>query len=149
MLLVCLQEDHDESCYVLRPTETMISPLPGLDEEGMTITYERTTATLLEHVTFLSWDHPMIQHAMDMLTTDVVGKSSIAFCRDKSKPAGAYWLECLFVLSAKAAHGLQLSRFLPPTPVKICIDANSQSIDKHFIQLEAVLPKMGNQLLMR
>jgi ATP-dependent helicase HepA len=40
-----------------------------------------------------------------------------------------------------------LSRFLPPTPVKICIDANSQSIDKHFIQLEAVLPKMGNQLI--
>jgi ATP-dependent helicase HepA len=142
-----LQEDHDESCYVLRPTETMISPLPGLDEEGMTITYERTTATLLEHVTFLSWDHPMIQHAMDMLTTDVIGKSSIAFCRDKSKPAGAYWLECLFVLSAKAAHGLQLSRFLPPTPVKVCIDANSQAIDKQFIQLEAVLPKMGNQLI--
>ena len=142
-----LQEDHDESCYLLRPTETMISPLPGLDEEGMTITYERTTATLLEHVTFFSWDHPMIQHAMDMLTTDVIGKSSIAFCRDKSKPAGAYWLECLFVLSAKAAKGLQLSRFLPPPPLKICIDAKSQSITKPFIQLEPVLPKMGNQLI--
>jgi ATP-dependent helicase HepA len=142
-----LQEDHDESCYLLRPTETMISPLPGLDEEGMTITYERTTATLLEHVTFLSWDHPMIQHAMDMLTTDVIGKSSIAFCRDKSKPAGAYWLECLFVLSAKAAKGMQLSRFLPPTPLKICIDAKSQSITKPFVQLEPVLPKMGNQLI--
>jgi ATP-dependent helicase HepA len=142
-----LQEDHDESCYLLRPTETMISPLPGLDEEGMTITYERTTATLLEHVTFFSWDHPMIQHAMDMLTTDVIGKSSIAFCRDKSKPAGAYWLECLFVLSAKAAKGMQLSRFLPPTPLKICIDAKSQSITKPFVQLEPVLPKMGNQLI--
>jgi ATP-dependent helicase HepA len=142
-----LQEDNGESCYILRPTETMISPLPGLDEEGMTITYERTTATLLEHATFLSWDHPMIHYAMDMLTTDVTGKSSIAFCRDKSKPAGAYWLECLFVLSAKAAHGLQLSRFLPPTPIKICIDANSETINKHFIQLEPVLPKMGNQLI--
>jgi ATP-dependent helicase HepA len=89
----------------------------------------------------------MIHHAMDMLTTDVIGKSSIAFCRDKRNPAGAYWLECLFVLSAKAAHGLQLSRFLPPTPIKICIDANSQSVDKQFIQLEPVLPKMGNQLI--
>jgi ATP-dependent helicase HepA len=142
-----LQEDHGESCYLLRPTETMISPLPGLDEEGMTITYERTTATLLEHVTFLSWDHPMIQHAMDMLTTDVIGKSSIAFCKDKSKPAGAYWLECLYVLSAKAAPGLQLSRFLPPTPIRICVDANLLSTDQLFIQLESVLPKMGNQLL--
>lgn len=142
-----LQEDNGESCYLLRPTETMISPLPGLDEEGMTITYERTTATLLEHVTFLSWDHPMIHHAMDMLTTDIIGKSSIAFCRDKSLPAGAYWLECLFVLSAKAAKGLQLSRFLPPTPIKIAIDANLKLIDKQFIQLEPVLPKMGNQLI--
>ncbi|WP_299084628.1 RNA polymerase-associated protein RapA [uncultured Paraglaciecola sp.] len=142
-----LQEDNGESCYVLRPTETMISPLPGLDEEGMTVTYERTTATLLEHVTFLSWDHPMIHHAMDMLTTDVIGKSSMAFCRDQTKPAGAYWLECLFVLSTKGTQGLQLSRFLPPTPIKICIDASSQPVDKHFIQLDAVLPKMGNQLI--
>lgn len=142
-----LQEDNGESCYLLRPTETMISPLPGLDEEGMTITYERPTATLLEHVTFLSWDHPMIHHAMDTLTTDVIGKSAIAFCQDKSQAPGAYWLECLFVLSAKAEKGLQLSRFLPPTPIKLTIDANLQSIDKAFIQLEAVLPKMGNQLL--
>jgi ATP-dependent helicase HepA len=29
----------------------------------------------------------------------------------------------------------------------VCIDANSQAIDKQFIQLEAVLPKMGNQLI--
>lgn len=142
-----LQEDHGETSYLLRPTETMISPLPGLDEEGMTITYERTTATLLEHVTFLSWDHPMIQHAMDMLTTETIGKSSIAFCHDKTKPAGAYWLECLFVLSAKAEKGLQLSRFLPPTPVRVCIDASLQAVDKQFIQLDTVSPKMGLQLI--
>ncbi|MCF2948652.1 RNA polymerase-associated protein RapA [Paraglaciecola aquimarina] len=142
-----LQEDHGESCYLLRPTETMLSPLPGLDEEGMTVTYERTTATLLEHVHFLSWDHPMIQHAMDMLTTDVTGKSSVAFCHDKSLPAGAYWIECLFVLSAKADKHLQLSRFLPPTPIKVCIDANKTSVSKQFIQLNSVKTKMGNQLI--
>ncbi|MGS2719063.1 RNA polymerase-associated protein RapA [Paraglaciecola aestuariivivens] len=142
-----LQEDNGESSYLLRPTETMISPLPGLDEEGMTVTYERETATLLEHVTFLSWDHPMIQHAMDMLTTDMVGKSSIAFCNDKTQAAGAYLLECLFVLSAKAEKQLQLARFLPPTPVKVCLDAKAQLTDKHFIQLDTVRPKMGNQLI--
>ena len=142
-----LQEDRDESCYFLRPTETMLSPLPGLEEEGMTVTYERTTATLLEHVHFLSWDHPMVQHAMDALTTDVTGKSSVALCQDKSKPAGSYWVECLFVLSAKADKGLQLSRFLPPTPVKVCIDATQQKTDKQFLRLDPVLPKMGNQLI--
>ncbi|MEP0175510.1 MAG: RNA polymerase-associated protein RapA [Paraglaciecola sp.] len=142
-----LQEEHDESCYLLKSTEKMIGPLPGLDEEGMTVTYERPTATLLEHVHFLSWDHPMIQHAMDILTTDVTGKSAVALCQDKSKPAGSYWLECLFVLSAKADKGLQLARFLPPTPIKVCVDANLQLADKHFTRLDPVLPKMGNQLI--
>ena len=142
-----LQEDHGESCYLLRPTESMISPLPGLDEEGMTVTYERSAATMLEHVHFFSWDHPMIQHAMDILTTDVTGKSSIAFCSNKSLPAGAYWLECLFVLSAKANSQSQILRFLPPTPLKISIDAKQQATDTQFIQLDTVAPKMGNQLI--
>lgn len=142
-----LQEEKDDSCYLLRPTETMLSPLPGLDEEGMTVTYERRTATQLEHVHFLSWDHPMITHAMDMMTTEVIGKSSVALCQDKSLPAGAYWLECLFVLSAKAEKSLQLARFLPPTPVKICLNAKLQQEDKQFIKIEPVLPKMGTQLV--
>jgi ATP-dependent helicase HepA len=142
-----LHEEKDESCYTLRPTESMLTSLPGLDEEGMTITYERTTATRLEHVHFFSWDHPMVQHAMDMVTTEITGKSSIALCQDKSKPAGSYWLECLFVLSGKADKQLQLGRFLPPTPIKICIDASNQQSDKHFVKLEPVLPKMGNQLI--
>jgi ATP-dependent helicase HepA len=142
-----LQEEKDESCYLLRPTETMLSPLPGLDEEGMTVTYERTFATRLEHVHFLSWDHPMITHAMDMMTTEVIGKSSIGLCQDKSLPAGAYWLECLFVLSNKAEKSMQLARFLPPTPIKICLNAKLDKEDKQFFKIEPVLPKMGVQLV--
>ena len=142
-----LQEEKDESCYLLRPTETMLTPLPGLDEEGMTVTYERTTATRVEQAHFLSWDHPMITHAMDMMTTEVVGKSSIGLCQDKSLPPGAYWLECLFVLSAKADKSLQLARFLPPTPVKICLNAKLMEEDKQFFRIEPVLTKMGNQLI--
>jgi ATP-dependent helicase HepA len=142
-----LHEEKDESCYILRPTESMLTSLPGLDEEGMTVTYERTAATRLEHVSFFSWDHPMVQHAMDTVTTEITGKSSIALCEDKSKPAGSYWLECLFVLSGKADKQLQLERFLPRTPIKICIDATNKQSDKHFTRLNPVLPKMGMQLI--
>ena len=141
------QEDKDESCYILRPTETMVAALPGLDEEGMTITYERTTATRLEHVSFFSWDHPMVQHAMETVTTEITGKSSVALAEDKSLPAGAYWLECLFVLSGKAEKSLQLDRFLPPTPIKICVDTNNNVVERQFIKLEKVRGKMGNQLI--
>jgi ATP-dependent helicase HepA len=51
------------------------------------------------------------------------------------------------VLSAKADRHLQLNRFLPPTPIKICIDASNRQVDKHFVKLEPVLPKMGMQLV--
>jgi ATP-dependent helicase HepA len=142
-----LQEEKDESCYLLRPTETMLSPLPGLDEEGMTVTYERTTATRIEQAHFLSWDHPMITHAMDMMTTEVIGKSSIGLCQDKALPTGAYWLECLFVLSAKAEKSMQLARFLPPTPIKVCINTKLELEDKKFYKIESVRPKMGAQLI--
>lgn len=142
-----LQEEKDESCYLLRPTETMLSPLPGLDEEGMTVTYERTTATQLEQAHFLSWDHPMITHAMDMMTTEVIGKSSIGLCKDATLSAGAYWLECLFVLSAKAEKSMQLARFLPPTPIKVCINTKLEKEDKQFFKIESVRPKMGAQLI--
>jgi ATP-dependent helicase HepA len=142
-----LQEEKDENCYTLHPTQSMVATLPGLDEEGMTITYERTAATRLEHVSFLSWDHPMVQHAMETVTTEITGRTCVALCEDKSKPVGAYWLECLFVLSGKADKQLQLERFLPPTPIKICIDSVNQVVEKRFIRLNAVRPKMGSKLI--
>ena len=142
-----LQEEKDESCYFLKQTESMHTQLPGLDEEGMTITYERATATQLEHVHFFSWDHPMVQHAMDTVTTDVHGKSAIAMQRDKNLPAGLYWLESLYILSTKAEKSLQISRFLPPTPINICIDPQGQQTDRVFRDLEAVNPKMASKLI--
>lgn len=142
-----LQEDRDDASYFLRPTESMHSQIPGLDEEGMTITYERRTATALENIHFFSWDHPMVQHAMDTVTTDVHGKSAIGMQRDKSLPAGFYWLECLFVLSSKGEKSLQLERFLPPTPLRICVDARGQETDKVFYQLERVGSKVSNQVI--
>ncbi|GAA0854215.1 RNA polymerase-associated protein RapA [Aliiglaciecola litoralis] len=142
-----LQEEKDDDCYLLRQTESMLTQLPGLEEDGMTITYERKTATSLEHVHFFSWDHPMVQHAMDTITTDVHGKSAIGMQRDKSLPPGFFWLECLFVLSTKAEKHLQIDRFMPPTPIKVIVDPKGLQTDKVFYQLETVNPKMSTQLV--
>lgn len=141
-----LQEDKDESSYLLKPTESMLTPLPGLNEEGMEITYERRTATQLEHLHFFSWDHPMIQQAMEMVTTDTRGKAAIALTSNKQQPPGTYWLECLFVLTSQAASNLQLSRFLPPTPIKLCLNAAGQIEDRQFLELDSVNQQTAAQL---
>ncbi len=140
------QEDHDEGTYLLQQTESMITQLPGWNEEGMTVTYERDTATQLEHIHFLSWDHPLVNNAMELLLSENHGKSAISLYSDKTKPAGYFWVECLFVLTGLADKSLQLQRFFPPTPFMVRLDAKAQPIDIDFGEMKRVKRKMGNQL---
>ncbi len=141
------QEEKGQDCFILRPSESMIGHLPGLDPEGMTVTYRRRTATTLENVHFLTWDHPLIHHAMEMVMTDIYGKSSVGFVADTSQPKGAYYLETLFVLSAKAPAALQLERFLPPTPICLCLDAKSQPSDLDTTAHRPLGRKVATQLV--
>lgn len=142
-----LQEEKDDHCYLLTPTESMVSHLPGLQDEGMTITYEREIATQLEHVHFVSWDHPLVHNAIDMLLADVHGKSSMAFTAERGIPAGFYWVECLFVLTAKAEKRLQLNQYFPDTPISFTINAKAQEQEKFFPLLDKVPRKVGSQLV--
>lgn len=141
------QEEKDNDCFILMPTEHMVSQLPGLDPEGMTVTYKRRVATTLENVHFLSWDHPLVHNAIDMVLTDMHGKSSMGFIAEPSLPKGAYWLEALFVLDARAPKSLQLGRFLPQTPVKICLDAQGKPVELDVEVKRKVGRKISSQLL--
>lgn len=141
------QDEKGNDCFILMPTESMVSQLPGLDPEGMTVTYKRRVATTLENVQFLSWDHPLVHTAIDVVLTDVHGKSSIGFIAEPSLPKGAYWIEALFVLHAQAPKSLQLGRFLPQTPVRICLDAQGNTSDLSFDVKRKVGRKISAQLI--
>ncbi|APE04861.1 MAG: RNA polymerase-associated protein RapA [Alteromonas sp.] len=141
------QDEKGNDCFILMPTEQMVSQLPGLDPEGMTVTYKRRVATTLENVQFLSWDHPLVHTAIDAVLTDVHGKSSMAFIADPELPKGAYWIEALFVLHAQAPKALQLGRFLPQTPVRVCLDAQGNAVDLTFDVKRKVNRKISAQLL--
>lgn len=141
------QEEKGQDCIILRPTESMIGHLPSLAPEGMTVTFRRRTATTLENVHFLTWDHALIEQAIELVLTDIYGKSSVGFIAESQLPKGAYYLEVLFVLSAKAPAHLQLERFLPPSPVRICLDAQNQPADIHTGDLRKIKRKMAQQLI--
>lgn len=141
------QDEKGNDCFILMPTESMVSQLPGLDPEGMTVTYKRRVATTLENVQFLSWDHPLVHTAIDVILTDVHGKSSIGFSAEKTLPKGAYWLEALFTLDAKAPKALQLGRFLPQTPIKICLDAQGKQVELDVEVRRPAGKKISQQLL--
>ncbi|WP_026376372.1 RNA polymerase-associated protein RapA [Aestuariibacter salexigens] len=143
-----LQEDKDETTYLLRPTEALVNHLPGLDEEGLTVTYERQIATQLEHVHFLSWDHPLVQHAIDLIIGDVQGSASIATISDATLPNGSYFIETLYVIEISAPKRLQPTRFLPVTPIRLCLDANGEEfLNDGFIQVAGVKQDIATKLI--
>lgn len=141
------QEEKDDNSFILRPTEHLVHQLPGLSEDGLEVTYQRNTATKFEQIEFLSWDNEIVRHCLESVTTDVLGKSSIAFAKDPTLPTGAFWIETTSVLSASAKASLQLYRFLPPTPVRICVDAKNQQTDVEFEQLFKVKRNVALKLL--
>ncbi|WP_412971664.1 RNA polymerase-associated protein RapA [Glaciecola sp. MF2-115] len=141
------QEEKDDHSFILRPTEQLVHQIPGLTEDGLEVTYQRSNATKFEQLQFLSWDSEIVNHCLDSVTTDVLGKSSIAFAKDPTLPTGAFWIETTSVLSASAEASLQLYRFLPPTPVRLCLDAKNQVVDVEFNQLFKVKRKIALQLL--
>jgi ATP-dependent helicase HepA len=141
------QEEKDDHSYILRPTEQLIHQIPGLTEDGLEVTYQRNSATKFEQLQFLSWDSEIVSHCLESVTTDVLGKSSIAFTKDPTQPTGAFWIETTSVLSASAEASLQLYRFLPPTPVRLCLDAKNQPVEVEFEQLFKVKRKIALQLL--
>lgn len=74
----------------------------------------------------MSWDHPLIRHGIDSITSGDIGKSAVSLLINKALPAGTLLLEMIYVVEAQAPKGLQLTRFLPPTPIRLLFNRKRQ-----------------------
>ncbi|MBN6066307.1 RNA polymerase-associated protein RapA [Aggregatibacter actinomycetemcomitans] len=123
------QEDLGEQSIVITPSGTMLMPdFPGLKEEGVTVTFDRQLALAREELEFLTWDHPMIYHGIDLITSGDIGKTAVALLVNKNLPAGTLLLELIYVVESQAPQGLQLTRFLPPTPIRLLLDNQGKDL---------------------
>ena len=93
---------------------------PGLPAEGLTITSDRKRALSREDVQFLTWDHPLVTGALDLLLGTEKGSSSFGLWPD-AKNHGIY-LEAIYLLECIAPPPLHVDRFLPPTPLRVLVD---------------------------
>ena len=135
------QEHHSATSVILRPGEHMLDhSFPALSEDGLTATYQRDVALSREEFQYLTWEHPMVSGAMDMVLSGEFGNT--AFCTMKLPPfkAGTILLEAIFTMSCQAPAGLQLQRYLPLTTIRIVVDSKKNNLsqilkEKHFIKL--------------
>ncbi len=123
------QEDRSDSLIVLTPSEHMLVPdFPGLPEEGCTITFNREQALSREDTQFISWEHPIIRNGLDLVLSGDSGTSAVSLLRNKALPAGTLLVELVYVVEASAPKKLQLTRFLPATPVRLLLDQNGNDL---------------------
>ena len=123
------QDDLGESSIVITPTGTMLVPdFPGLKEEGVTVTFDRQLALAREELEFLTWDHPMIRQGIDLIASGDIGKASMALLVNKQLPAGTLLVELIYMIESQSPKGLQLNRFLPPTPVRLLLDSKGNDL---------------------
>ena len=139
------QEHHSAASVILRPGDHMLDhSFPGLTDEGVTATYSREVALSREDMQFLSWEHPMVTGAMDMVLSGELGNT--AFCTLKLPPlkAGTLLLEAIFIVHCTAPDELQLQRYLPLTTLRIVVDSNNTDLSK--VLIPAYLDKLGQKV---
>ena len=122
-------EEFGERNYQLGSAGVFADAFPGLPAEGMTITCARKRALSREDVQFLTWDHPLVTAAMDMLLGSEKGNSSFAKWSDKTP--GLY-LEVIYLLECVAPPHLHVDRFLPPTPLRVMVDYRGSDVTGTF-----------------
>jgi ATP-dependent helicase HepA len=123
------QEDRSDNLIVLTPSDHMLVPdFPGLPEDGCTVTFDREQALSREDTQFISWEHPIIRNGLDLILSGDTGSCAVSILKNKALPVGTLLAELVYVVECQAPKHLQLTRFLPPTPVRMLMDRKGTNL---------------------
>ena len=126
-------EEHSAGSLILRPgTHMLEESFPGLAKGDMTCTFERSIALAHEDRHFLTWEHPLVTGAMEMIAEGTYGSSCCSAIRHPEIRSGSMLLELLFMIECPAPKHLQSGRFLPPTLIRLLLDQQMQDCSMLF-----------------
>lgn len=111
-------EQLDRRRWILKPDAVFSHLFPGFPRDGMMITFDRGLALEREDMGFISWDHPLVQGAMEKVVSSADGNAAIAVWR--REPGPRFLFEATFVLEASVSNA-EASRCLPATPIRIML----------------------------
>jgi ATP-dependent helicase HepA len=135
-------EEHSAYCFVLHPGSNMMERFPELPEDGLTVTYSRATALEQEDIQYLSWEHPMVAGAMDLVLGSETGNTAVTALRYAGVPRGTLLLECLYILETASSERLRSNRYLPATSIRVLVD--EQGRDHHSELSHSVINRSRN-----
>ncbi len=113
------EEDGENSIIIHPGSHMQTDSFPGLPEEGMKATSDRTTALANEDMQFLSWAHPLVTGAMDLVLTGELGNTVFTAIKHPGLPQGTLLAECLFVLETATPAA---NRYLTASTTRLLVD---------------------------
>jgi ATP-dependent helicase HepA len=123
------EEQLETHLHILRPGDhQLLEGFPGLDPDGMTVSFDRDYALSREDVEFLSWEHPMAQGLLDLFQTQEFGNANIALIRNKGIKPGTLLLELFLRPETVAPRGLNVEAALPSQAVRVLLDQGGRDL---------------------
>jgi ATP-dependent helicase HepA len=119
-------EIRGQDCWVITPSDNMLAKMPGLPDDGMTVTYNRSIALSNEDVRFLSWEHPFVRNAMDMVLTSEFGNTALIAIKYTGAKPGTLLIECHFLMEFADDRKFENQRYFPNSSVFVLIDENER-----------------------
>ncbi len=113
-------EDLGRRRYFLLPGNLKSDAFPSLPHDGMTVTFDRQRALEREQEAFLTWDHPMVRGALDLMLGSEAGNATFGVWESTGEKV--ILLETWIVVECVAPARLHVERFLPQTPMRIVVD---------------------------
>lgn len=118
--------------YRLSAGHLFTDSFPCLSDEGQTVTFERSVALSREDIDFLTWDHPMVRGAIDLMLGAEHGNSSMVVWKEQDAETPPLLIEAIFVLECVAPARLHVDRFLPPTPIRVLVDMGGEDLSARY-----------------
>ena len=106
--------------YFLLPGNLKSDAFPSLPVDGLTVTLDRQRALEREQEAFLTWDHPMVRGALDLMLGSEAGNATFGVWDSAGEKI--ILLEAWIVVECVAPARLHAERFFPQTPVRILVD---------------------------
>ena len=126
-------EDQSTHAFIIRPGEHMaVTEFPGLNEDGATITYRRHVALAREDVQFLTWEHPLVQTAMEQIISGGFGQVSVGVMQHETLQRGSVLLEAHYVFDCPAPKSLNVEQFLSGELLRVVISSDGRDLTTTF-----------------
>jgi len=123
-------EELSDRTFFLNAQGIVTDTFPAMPDAGTSATFDRKRALSREEMTFLTWDHPMVTGAFDMVLNDERGNSSFGVVEDAADCS--LLVETVFVLEPITKGRLHADRFLAATPLRVVVNHKQEEVSAEF-----------------